>query len=261
MSTTTEVISLLAKRYPTAEYAVAFEVANATGAARARAADCVAMACWPSRGLRIIGHEIKVSRSDWQKELADPSKAEAIAKYCDEWFVVAGDSKIVREGELPASWGLLVASGGKLVLAEKPKVALKPIPLDRLFAAAFLRAMQKPQASAFDKLIQEARWKGHQEGREQAKRNGQDFEGKLDELTERVRKFTEETGINPLDNYAPWKGKTVGEAVRILQGGIPDLSDKIDAFRRLAKECERAASECETITEAAAELAKEQTNV
>jgi len=54
----------------------------------------------------IIGHEIKVSRSDWLAELRDPSKAEAWARHCHYWYIVA-PADVVRD-DLPEGWGLLV---------------------------------------------------------------------------------------------------------------------------------------------------------
>ena len=76
----------MSKRWAPPEYAVMWEVGRATGAVtNQRYADAVIMGLWPSRGLELHGVEIKVSRSDWRREAADPMKAEAIAAYCDRW--------------------------------------------------------------------------------------------------------------------------------------------------------------------------------
>jgi len=50
---------------------------------------------WPSRGLHLMGFEIKAGRGDWLRELKDPGKAEGIAAYCDQWWVVAPAEVIV----------------------------------------------------------------------------------------------------------------------------------------------------------------------
>lgn len=60
-----------------------------------------------SSGRILIGHELKVSRSDWLNELNKPGKADAWADECHEWWLVVNDPAIVRDGELPASWGLM----------------------------------------------------------------------------------------------------------------------------------------------------------
>ena len=67
----------------------------------------------------IHGFEVKVSRSDWLTELRDPEKAEAWARYCHYFWLVAADRSIVRD-DLPDGWGLLVPHGTSLRAAVKP---------------------------------------------------------------------------------------------------------------------------------------------
>ena len=86
---TDKLADLLAARYASPAWAIFFEVSNATGYKANRHADAVAVGIWPSRGLSILGFEIKASRSDWKHELSNPRKADAIFKYCDHWFLVA----------------------------------------------------------------------------------------------------------------------------------------------------------------------------
>lgn len=76
----------LERRYPAPAWCLFAEVRNGTGAARRvdRYADGIAMSMFPSRGLSVLGFEIKVDRRDWMRELAQPDKAEAIAQFCDE---------------------------------------------------------------------------------------------------------------------------------------------------------------------------------
>lgn len=132
------VMQALRERYAPPAYAFLEQVANGTGSNGSRWSDALAMSLYPSRGLDLIGFEVKVSRTDWQKELAEPAKAEAVAKYCNQWMLVAGDASIVREHELPAPWGLMVFSNGKLRVVKGPK-RLEAQPIDRKFLAALLR--------------------------------------------------------------------------------------------------------------------------
>ncbi len=76
----------MATRWAAPEYAIMWEVADATGARHSRLADAVMMSLWPSRGLELHGVEIKVSRADWRREALTPQKAEKIAAYCDRWW-------------------------------------------------------------------------------------------------------------------------------------------------------------------------------
>jgi hypothetical protein len=71
-----------------------------------RRADLVRIGMWASRGTGIDVHEIKISRSDWLRELDDPAKAEAWWPYCNRFWITAPPG-IVRDGELPAGWGLM----------------------------------------------------------------------------------------------------------------------------------------------------------
>jgi len=97
---------------------------------------------YSQRCLLLHGHEVKVSRSDWLHELADPSKAEAIKRYCDRWWLVVPDPKIVRD-DLPAGWGLLAfdANGKLRVVRRAP--ALNPEPIPATFRGALMRAVAK----------------------------------------------------------------------------------------------------------------------
>lgn len=97
-----------------------------------RTADFIAIDTWESKGHEIHGHEVKVSRSDWLHELADPEKAEAFKRYCNRWWLVVPDAAIIRRGELPAGWGLLTIRGGRLHATHRaprltPQVMPKPL--------------------------------------------------------------------------------------------------------------------------------------
>lgn len=94
-----------------------------------RTADFIAIDTWESKGHEIHGCEVKVSRSDWLHELADPTKAEAFKQFCDRWWLVVPDASIVRPGELPPGWGLLAFRGSVLHAVHRaPRLEPKPIP-------------------------------------------------------------------------------------------------------------------------------------
>jgi hypothetical protein len=121
-------------------YAVAAQVRSHAGFDARRTADFVAMDLWPSAGLTLHGHEIKVSRSDWLRELKEPEKAAEFIPYMNCWWVVAGGRRIVRDGELPGGWGLMVIDRGQLAVIRKaPRRDALPLTPTRL--AALLRAV------------------------------------------------------------------------------------------------------------------------
>lgn len=128
-------------RYTRAEH-----VKVSTGFNARRICDYMAFDLWcgygPGRGPKLIGHEVKVSRSDWLAELRDPSKAEAFKRYCDFWWLVVADKDIVKPGELPDGWGLMVAHG-RTVRVTCQAVRLDPEPLPRDVQATLTRAVTK----------------------------------------------------------------------------------------------------------------------
>lgn len=121
-----------------ARYVCAEHVRNRAGFDAYRTADFIAMDLWPSSGLLLHGHEIKVSRTDWLRELADPGKAEAFMRFMDRWWLVVPDERIVRE-DLPEGWGLLVQKRQRLSVAV-PAPALSPDPVPKTLLAPLLRS-------------------------------------------------------------------------------------------------------------------------
>jgi len=114
-----------------------------------RRADYVAVSLWPSRGLTIDAHELKVSRSDWLRELGQPSKAQAWRPHCRRWWLVAGHEPIVGEGELPDGWGLMVPGRGrrmKIVLPAPRREITLSMPLLVNLLGAGRAATRRPCA-------------------------------------------------------------------------------------------------------------------
>lgn len=109
-----------------------------TGLGGLRTCDAIAVGLWSSTGLGLHGHEIKVSRSDWLRELANPAKADAFRRYCDTWWLVAAP-RVAAVGELPDGWGFLEAAGAGLrVRVKAPALAVQSPP--RGLVAALVRA-------------------------------------------------------------------------------------------------------------------------
>lgn len=138
---TAEVMALLAARYSPPERAFIPEFRCGTGYSRDSRADALAMGLWPSAkgGLEITGFEVKTSRADWLRELKNPYKSTPVKQFCDRWYLVVGDLKVITYAtELPDGWGLMFQENGELhTMIEAPK--LEPIPLDRAFIAALMR--------------------------------------------------------------------------------------------------------------------------
>ena len=89
------------------------------------------------------GVEVKVSRSDWVRELADPAKASETLEYASHCWLAVPDASMVRDGELPAGWGLLCPAGIRGLIAKVAPVPRQPEPLTPSAVAALLRAAVK----------------------------------------------------------------------------------------------------------------------
>lgn len=139
-------------------YVVIEEVAPGTGfSGPNRYADVVALSTWPSRGLKLEGFEIKASKADLRRELADPSKHHAVARYCDEWSLVVYRRSILDGLEIPAEWGILAVddeTGEKLETIRKP-TKREPDPWPRAFVCSLVRNahMQSPRAAFIARAV------------------------------------------------------------------------------------------------------------
>lgn len=158
------------------EYAFATHVRNAAGFNAHRAFDAVALALWPSRHLELTIFEVKVSRSDWLRELkANPTggtdpleKAHAALNLADR-FVVVAPAGMVKVDELPARWGLLELTRKRAFRMTVEPTLLRPrdrffAPLPRGFVVALLRSI--PGAVPGDtrrvtRAVDPAVWHGH----------------------------------------------------------------------------------------------------
>jgi hypothetical protein len=88
--------------------------------------DLLAIGCWRSTGYRWHGYEIKVSRSDWRRELAKPGKAQD--GLCHAWTVVTTPG-VAKVEELLPGWGLAEVRDGRVVYLRRPTT--KPSPLSQ----------------------------------------------------------------------------------------------------------------------------------
>lgn len=89
------------------------------------------------------GFEIKVSRSDWLNEIKDPSKAETFRPYCHYWSLVIADKTMVKDGELPNGWGLLVPKGNRIYTVIKAPENLEVLPMPSGMMTSFMRRIDQ----------------------------------------------------------------------------------------------------------------------
>jgi hypothetical protein len=233
--TSADLRKLLRLRYPPPEWAYFDECRAGTGAFNDRTADGIAMGLYPSRGMPVIGFEIKVSRHDWIRELKAPDKAEAIAQYCNQWYIVAADAEIVRIEELPPTWGLLVPiKSGKSLRAQKEAPRMKPIPLDRRFIGSLVRKLGNLVPAEEVETRVEARLAATIDSRRS------NAEIQLKDLQERHETLRAKLGVfllaSGLDDIV-WNGEKIGAAVRRVMAGdtvSARVDERVDTLRNMA---------------------------
>lgn len=241
----------LRARFCAPEWALFFEVGDATGAQHRRWADAVAMNLYPSRGLEIQGFEVKVSRSDWTKELKTPDKSAPVQQYCDRWWIVT-PAGIIKDGELPPTWGHYeVSEGGKLrQVVAAPK--LESIPVSRAFVASIMRRAGGVDQETIDTMVSKQLQEARERDRTQIDREVESRTRHFDELKKLVKEFEEASGLSISNRYTG--GKDIGKAVKlVLASGIGQTYGGIQAIRNTVnstlKELDKALSAFEVVPE------------
>ena len=148
--TADDIRKALADRYREPEWYLGFEVGNGCGANVTRHADAIAINQWPHKGHEVVGIEIKVSKSVLKRELEIGAKSEALAQYCNYWYLVV--PKGLTDGiNIPEPWGIIEYIDGKL--RQKKKAAFFKNIIDIGFCCAFIRGIRRKD----DKDFREAR--------------------------------------------------------------------------------------------------------
>jgi len=185
-------------KYGTDAWAFIPQVRNGTGFNHVtRYADGMAFGLWPSRGLEILGFEIKVSRNDWLQELKKPWKAEEISQFCDGWYLVCGDKDIVKPGELPKTWGLMVPYGQGLKI-EVPSEGRNPSEINRSFMASIIRNFCEnyvAKDSIKDRMKVEYD-RGHKNGEDSRRYDYDRMKTEITDLRKKVEDFEKAAGFS-----------------------------------------------------------------
>lgn len=196
--TTGDLMDKLVEKYPRDRYALFFDVPDAVGTNQQRRADAIAIGCWRSVGHSIDGFELKISRSDWLREVQLVAKADPFIERCDRWWLVTSSPDIAKLEEIPACWGwMALTKGGLRVQRPAPRLPTEAKTIDRLFAIGILRKLQEDltkapevaqimstaQAKMAERIDQEVKWRTERNQR------------RVDELQAKVTKFEAESGL------------------------------------------------------------------
>lgn len=241
-----DIRAAMAKRWTAPEYAIMWEVANGTGAGPSRYADAVIMSLWPSRGLELHGVEIKISRSDWKREAADPRKAEAIARFCDRWYVHTPPGIVDDLSDLPPAWGLREFDG-RAWKTIREAAKNEPEPVTRPFLAALLRRADETQRLMINEAMREAREQQYAEMEKFRATRAKEIDeaaarrtAHLEDAAKNIAAFQQAFGENSISNWGV-DHAALGRAARALS----DCGSK--NYGSLSKRLRAAADEIDAI--------------
>lgn len=230
-------------RWSAPEWAIMWEVGEGTGSNVGRYADAVMMSLWPSRGLELHGVEVKISRSDWAREARDPRKAEAVAKYCDRWWIHTPPGVVDDVSALPPAWGLREFDGKNWkTIREASKTDAAPT--SRSFLAAMLRRADGIIEQQIRDGVEKSRENEVEREAERRARYAADVEAaadrktrNVDKLREKLEKFEAAFGVGVLDNWHMDPTKLGHIAMALMHAGVADeygLASKSEKLRKAA---------------------------
>ena len=239
-----EIRQALSEVYAPSEWYLSFEVGNSTGSNCRRHADAVAVNAYPSKGFEIRGFEIKVAKSDLKKELEDGDKSDAVAKFCDYWFLVAPKG-LADDFTLPVTWGLIEYENGKLRQKIKP-TRIEKIPPTAGFMCAMLRGRER-HMEATARQIADSR-------AEEIKRNAlwmvKNDSEELKLLEKKLAEIHEKTGIE-LNKWTPTddiiqKLKNAS-ALNVIARNVKHLEYDAKRFFEIAEKIKGAVDEMQSM--------------
>lgn len=153
------VVDALERRWPAAEY-LALREAPQDSMRQGRKLDLLVISLWNSRGHQLDGVEIKVSVSDWRRELKAPAKADWWVHHVHRfWIATPTDVAAKIKDEIPPGWGLL-AVGDKVREVIKAKRRANPTTFTWAESIGLLRAA----ADAGPNMLRAAQDRGYTEG-------------------------------------------------------------------------------------------------
>jgi hypothetical protein len=213
--------TLLQQRYALPEWVLLFELSGGTGwRGQQHRADAVAFNCYPSKGLHRLAFEVKRTRQDYMREVDAPAKRQWLESLCHQcYFVVAPG--IVKEEELPSSWGLIVATKeGKELRRTKAAEHRDLGPLPESFALGAIRALADRIHTIDSKHY---RFKGEEVTQEQ-----------IDEVVDARLAFTRKRLEEELRDLGKLE-QGLHDERRVLRGPLEALAYAVESGNRLGR--------------------------
>jgi hypothetical protein len=219
-----------------------------------RRADAVHIGLWNSRGAGTVEVcELKISRADWLKELKEPKKAEAWWPYCHHFWLVVPHEGIVKDGELPKGWGLMMPGGR----GRRFKVIVKPeerkpedFRLTLPLLVTLLKNTETTRTNALQKQERELRQKFYEQEQQTRRQRGV-FSEKDKRRLELVDRLEEALGVE-LAEYA-WEEKLspegAADSLKALARGRAALDMAKERAESAVRELDRASRTAQDVAD------------
>lgn len=226
--------SLLLGRYPPPEYVLIAEVSDASGHARSRSLDYMAIGMWNSRGLAIHGIEQKSWRSDWLKELKNPAKQENHYKYCDYFWLITTEENVAKLEEIPPTWGWLHVTGSRIkTMKEAPK--LTPVECNRSFMCAMMRRAASKDGWILKETIEDRLEEARESARSAAERSHNYTVENYNKLQAAVKEFETAANISIEKRWNTDPAKTGAAVKMFLDGGVEKYQKQLISLKEQAE--------------------------
>lgn len=235
--TTQAIRQALRTKYCAPEWALLEEVRHRAPDGGERSADAIATNLWQSNNYKIVGFEIKSSRSDWLREIKDPSKADVISSMCDEWVIVTAPG-IVQTDELPEAWGLMELKGNGLHTKVKPPKLSAPKAITRNFLASLLRRAVTVGEQEVAAAILDAKRQAQDDARKWAEEEAKRRARAHTELITKLEKVKAQTGIDLSD----WQvsEESISAAIRFgLAEGRAGITERYNGLLQVQSQMRR----------------------
>lgn len=156
---TREVMAALRKKY-SGQYDAAWsggfylEECGINGQGAQSRCDALYAGFTAASGRTLIGHEVKVSRSDWLTELKKVGKADFWFDNTHQWYLVTPPD-VVEDAELPHQWGHMVLRGSQLRIYKQAPV--RDVTPSWLAVRSMMSRAETLRAESVRNAVQEAR--------------------------------------------------------------------------------------------------------
>jgi hypothetical protein len=248
--TARDVRDCLLKRWPATEF-VSIEEAPQTSDRQGRRLDVLVVSLWRSRGYELDGVEIKVSLSDWKRELAEAAKADWWWNHVHRfWVAVPAEITSKVRADLPTGWGLLSCTPEASTIVVNPDKH-SAVPLSWGTTIGLIRAASGAGLNA----LTHAESRGYQRGTDAAQHKAEQSTGdarlreSIGVLTAKVAAFENASGLDIGKCWSDQDASRLGRLVKVVETCQSDPLNLAKMLTNQATQIERQAQSLRTTAE------------